>query len=59
MIKLSTKDKSNNYLNNFKDIYGKINQLRNFGKGYGSLIMTLNLDINPNLTVEISSRLYT
>jgi hypothetical protein len=51
MIKLNIKNKSNNYLDNFKDIYKKISQLRNSGKGYGSLIMTLNLDINPDLAI--------
>jgi hypothetical protein len=48
MIKLSIKNKFNNYLDNFKDIYRKINQLRNLEKCYGSLIMTLILNINPN-----------
>jgi hypothetical protein len=51
MIKLSIKDKSNSYLDNFKDIYEKINQLRYFQKCYGSLIMTLDLSINPDPAV--------
>jgi hypothetical protein len=48
MIKLSIKDNSNNYSDNFKDIYGKINQLGYFEKCYGSLIMTLDLSVNPD-----------
>jgi hypothetical protein len=48
MIKSSTKDKSNNYLDIFTDIYRKINQLRNLEICYGSLIMTLDLSVNPN-----------
>jgi hypothetical protein len=51
MIKLSLKDKSNNYLDSFKDIYRKISQLRNLEKVYGSLIMTSNLSINPDLAI--------
>jgi hypothetical protein len=47
MVKLSIKDKSKSFLDNFKDIYGEINQLRYFQKCYGSLIMTLDLSINP------------
>jgi GTP1/Obg family GTP-binding protein len=43
MIKLSIKDKSNNYLDNFKDIYKKTSQLRNLEKFYGSLIMISRL----------------
>jgi hypothetical protein len=41
----------NNYLDNFKDIYRKISQLRNLEKAYGSLIMTSNLNINPDLAI--------
>jgi hypothetical protein len=48
MIKLSIKDKFNSYLDNFKDIFRKINQLRNLEKCYGSLIMTVDLSINPD-----------
>jgi hypothetical protein len=51
MIKLSLKDTSNKYLDSFKDIYRKISQLRNLEKGYGSLIISLNLNINPNPTI--------
>jgi hypothetical protein len=57
MIKLNVKDKSNRYLDNFKDIYGKINQLRYLQKGYGSLIMTLDLSINPDPAV-VQERMY-
>jgi hypothetical protein len=48
MIKLKIKDDSNNYLDNFKDIFGKTNQLGYFGKCYGSLIMISELNINPD-----------
>jgi hypothetical protein len=48
MIKLSIKDNSNNYLGNFKNIYKKISQLRILENGYGSLIMTLDLNLNPD-----------
>jgi hypothetical protein len=58
MIRLNIKDKPNNYLDNFKDIYRKINQLRNLGKCYRSLIMTWILDINPDPGKDIS-RLFT
>jgi hypothetical protein len=51
IIKLSLKDKSNNYLDNFKDIYRKINQLRNLEKVYGSLILRMNLNINPDPSI--------
>jgi hypothetical protein len=57
MIELSIKDKSNNYLDNFKNIYRKIDQLRNLEKCYGSLIMTLDLSINPD-TVVTRERLF-
>jgi hypothetical protein len=32
-------------------VFGKTNQLGYFGKGYGSLIITSNLDINPDTAV--------
>jgi hypothetical protein len=51
MIKLKIKDNSNYYLDNFKDIFRKTNQLGYFGKCYGSLIMTLELNINPDPAV--------
>jgi hypothetical protein len=51
VIKLSIKDKSNRYLDNFKNIYGKINQLKYLQKCYGSLIMTLDLSINSDPAV--------
>jgi hypothetical protein len=57
MIKLNIKDKSNNYLDNFKDIYRKISQLRNLEKVYGSLIMTSILNINPDLAIT-QERIY-
>jgi hypothetical protein len=58
VIKLSIKDKSNGYLDNFKDIYGKINQLRYLQKCYGSLIMTLDLSINPDPGKEYIKIIY-
>jgi hypothetical protein len=57
MIRLSIKDKSNNYLDNFKDIYRKVNQLRNLEKCYGSLIMTSILNINPDPAI-VRERIY-
>jgi hypothetical protein len=61
MIELSIKDKSNNYLVNFKDIYRKINQLKNLRKNYGLLIIISILNINLDLAIarERISRLYT
>jgi hypothetical protein len=55
MFKLNIIDKSNICLDNFKDIYRKISQLRNLEKGYGSLITTINLNINPNPGKNIST----
>jgi hypothetical protein len=51
MIKLSIKDKYNSYLDNYKDIYRKINWLKNLEKCYRSLIMTLDLSVNPDLVI--------
>jgi hypothetical protein len=51
MIKLTIKDKFNNYLDIFKDIYRKTSQTRNLEKFYGSLIMTSLLNINPDLSI--------
>jgi hypothetical protein len=48
MINLRIKDNPNNNLDNFKDIYRKINQLRYLEKCYGSLIMMVDLSINPD-----------
>jgi hypothetical protein len=48
MIKLNIKDDSNNFLDSFRDIFRKTNQLWYFGKSYGSLIMTSELNINPD-----------
>jgi hypothetical protein len=55
MIKLKIRDNSNNNLDNFKDIFGKTNQLGYFGKGYGSLIMASKLNINPDPAVALSA----
>jgi hypothetical protein len=57
MIKLKIRDDSNNNLDNFRDIFGKTNQLGYLEKCYGSLIMTSDLSINPDPAVA-PERLY-
>jgi hypothetical protein len=57
VIKSNIKDDSNNYLDNFKDIYRKINYLRYLENCYGLSFMLVNLVVNPDLAIA-KERLY-
>jgi hypothetical protein len=57
VIKLKIENKSNDYLENFKDIFRKIIQLRYLEKCYELSFMLVNSIVNPDLAIA-KKRLY-